>query len=161
MLVGLGNNELYARVGLDLDLADPADGHERARRVIRLQPVAHPEPAGRGEPLRPDERAPRQRGDVPGRWLDRASDHQEHKRRRGRQRNPVPASPRARVDLRRDLGPQVARRLDALRQLINGVQQLPFVHRSNFSRSRRRARNSCAFDVPAAIPTSSAISPCP
>src|SRR5438445_957155 len=161
MLVRTRNDELHARVRLHFDLSNPAHRHERARRVVGLQPIAHPQPPGGGQPLRADEGTAGQGGDIPGGGLDRAPDHHDHEHRRRGEWDPVPASPLADIDPRGDIGPQIARWLDALRQAAHGLVQLLFVHRSSFSRSRRRARNSCAFDVPSAIPTSWAMSPCP
>src|SRR5262245_20579874 len=157
MLGRTRDDQLKACLGAHFDLTDLADGDERARRVVGLHPVAHVEPARRREPQLADQRPARERDDVPGIAVT-APEQEQHQHGRGGERHPIPATP---TDARFDSGPQVARRLDALRQLADGVLQLVFVHCSNFSRNSRRARNSCAFDVPSAMPVSSAISPWP
>src|SRR3989441_9993992 len=162
-----------ASPGRHRDMPDVAHHDHGARRIVRLEPVADLERARRAEWRGADGRRPGHARPPPRPvWRDAPTPakQQQDQHRRGCERDEQPcaeANARLPRDSSLDLGPEIARGLDALGQLRCPVEQLAelrlvvvFRHDSSIPRNNRRARNNWAFEVPTAMPVSSAISSC-
>src|SRR5436190_1655202 len=181
VIATLRAHQANARIGLHLHVPDVAHQNQGARRVVGLEPLADLERPGRAEGRAPDHGQSGEAHDLPGATLDPVppAEQRHGEDRRGGERQEQPGSPPILVsrfpfpgqrpgNSSFDLRPEIPPRLDALGEpggLLEQLAELRWVvalpHDSSISRNRRRARNSWAFEVPTAIPVSSAISACP